>query len=69
MPTPETITLIVQGGAIVALVFWIWDLRAQRREERAERIQTAATMTTVAAALKELTDAVKASIEPPRRSR
>lgn len=70
MPTPELIALIIQGGAVVALLAWVWDLRAQRKyqemlrqEERRERLENAAILRTVGDALRELTSAVDALVE------
>lgn len=65
MPTPELIALVLQGGAVVVLLFWNWDLRAERKverdrtaQERAERIENAAVLRTVGSALGELTSAI-----------
>lgn len=63
MPSGELVALVLQGGATVVLLLWVWDLRAQRREERAERIANAETMRTVGTALGELTSAIQDSLE------
>jgi hypothetical protein len=75
MPTPELIALVIQGGAVVALLAWVWDLRAQRKyqemlrlEERRERLESAAILRTVGDALRELTSAIDALVDgPPTR--
>jgi hypothetical protein len=67
MPSIELITLVLQGGAVVVLLLWVADLRKQREQERAERLENAAVMRTVSQSLAELTAAVRESM--PLRSR
>lgn len=71
MPPTDTIALVLQGGAVVVLLLWVWDLRAQRQQERAERLKDAEVMRTVGTALGELTSAIYALIdgEQPRAPR
>lgn len=71
MPPLDLITIVLQGGAVVVLLLWVFDLRAQRREERSERIANGVIMREVGASLGELTEAIEALIEDrsPRPSR
>jgi hypothetical protein len=66
----QILTLLVgNGGAIVAMLLWNWDLRKQRDREHAERREDAAAMRTLADGVKELTGAVKELLPPtPTRS-
>jgi hypothetical protein len=76
MPEGSVISLVLQGGAVVALLMWIWDLREQRKhqdklreQERAERIENASVMRETSQALGRLTNVVGAQIgEPPARA-
>lgn len=74
MPTSEIVSLILQGGAAAVLIFWVWDLREQRKQERAERIANAEILRTVSQALGDLTDSIESLLEgrqprPPRTRR
>lgn len=71
MPPSDTIALVLQGGAVVVLLLWVWDLREQRKQERTERLANAEVMRTVGSALGDLTEAIEAIVEgrgvrPPR---
>lgn len=59
MPDGSLIQLVLQGGAVVVLLLWVWDLRSQRDQERKERRENFTALQLVTQALKDLTDAVK----------
>lgn len=64
MPEANLISLVTgAGGAVVALLLWIWDLRKQRDQEREERIKNAEVMATVGSALGELTTEIGPLVE------
>lgn len=72
MPQSDLIALVLQGGAVVVLLLWVWDLRRQRDQERAERQENSAILRTMAQGLGELTNSIEALIDgqrprPPRR--
>lgn len=78
MSTPEIIALVLQGGAVVVLCWWIIDLKDQRKyqdklreQERQERIANAEVMRTVGQSLGALTNSIEALIngDPPRPPR
>lgn len=74
MPSPDLIALVLQGGAVVVLLLWVWDLRSQRKQERDERIANAEAMRTVGQSLGELTSSIESLMDgrpsrPPRSRR
>lgn len=69
MPPMETISLVLQGGAVVVLLLWVWDLRKLREQERSERLANAEVMREVGSSLGELTHSINALIEGTRPER